>query len=165
MAAKRRIVKPDQEDLAAPIETNGETVTVACKLPHGLVLQLCEMEEASEPIMGGGSRVVQRARRVGPTVTLNGFANPVAGKMRSLTYGGYGMTYGVPKDLFEEWLSQNADNDAVRAGLIFAYEVREDAHEAADERRTLRSGLEAIDPKARHQMGPFTVTEKTDGLT
>lgn len=142
-----------------PVTTTGPTVTVACKLPGGLLVQLCEMEEVAEQVMGGGSRMVRRARRVGPLVKLNGFANPVNDKPKTLTYGGYGLTYGVPKDLFEEWLAQNADLDAVRTGLVFAFDEPDDAKEAAVERKETRSGLEPLDPKARHRIGPFTVEE------
>lgn len=160
MATKRSRVKPDQETALIP-ETGsvtGETVTVACKLPHGLELRLFQMVETPEPVMGGGSRIVEMARPIATTVKLNGFSNPVNASPKSLTYGGYGMTYNVNKEFFEQWLAQNADSDIVKNDLIFALENHEDAHEMAVDQKDVLSGLECIDPTKVMRVGTVAVS-------
>ncbi len=161
--AKRSRVKPDQETalIAETGSVTGETVTVACKLPHGLDLRLFEMVPTPEPIMGGGSRIVDQARPMPKIVKLNGFANPVNAAPKSLTYGGYGMTYNVDKEFFERWLEQNADSDIVQKELIFALESHEDAHEMAHDQKDVVSGLEAVDPTKVIRIGMFGVSAAT----
>jgi hypothetical protein len=79
-------------------------------------------------------------------ITLNGFANPVGAPARSITYGRYGITRGVPVDIWETWLEQNKDSDLVRNGLIFALGDDIDALYEAKKRTALRSGLEPLEP-------------------
>src|SRR5262245_49212701 len=96
------------------------TVTVACKLPHGLVLKLYEMVPHDEPVLGGGTRTSQIAQVTNhPPVVLKGYL--AAGRPRILGgKTGYALTHGVNREFFEEWLRQNADLPAVKQRLIFA---------------------------------------------
>lgn len=126
------------------------TVTVACRLPHGLVLQLQVMAKRSEPILGGGYREFEQATRVGETITIAGFARPVNPEGEhdfAPTAGGYGLTHGVDADFFEAWLQQNAELDAVKRGFIFAHERHDTAAGQAREGKAGLSGLEAINPR------------------
>lgn len=126
------------------------TVTVACRLPHGLVLQLQTMQKRSEPVMGGGYREVEQAARTGDKIVIAGFARPVnpEGEVEfAPLVGGYGLTYGVDKDFFEKWLAQNADLDAVRNGFIFAHERDDTVKGRARDGKAGLSGLEPINPR------------------
>lgn len=38
------------------------SVTVGCKLPHGLTMRVFDMVETQEPVMGGGFRAVKVAQ-------------------------------------------------------------------------------------------------------
>jgi hypothetical protein len=149
--------EPDQQINLGPLRTGTDVVTVILKAPAGIVLRLFRMEDAQEPMFGGGFKTVQRAVEVplDPPVVLNGFANPVSGTPKSITYGGYGVTRGVPRDVWEAWLEQNADSDLVRRGLVYALENDTDALWEAKDRADTRSGMEPLQPGQ-----PYAVTER-----
>lgn len=123
-----------------------DTITVACKLPHGLILRLFDMIEGNEAVAGGGFKVVKRAQPRPEVVVLNGYltqhkgnAIPVASPMSS-----FALTHGVSKDFFERWLSENQELDAVKNGLVVAHGT--DTAGAARERADTVCGLEPINP-------------------
>jgi hypothetical protein len=92
-----------------------DTVVVGCKLPHGL-----------ETTIGG------------KTVLLNG-ANSAT------IIGGYGLTEGVDKAGFEEWLVTYADAPFVRNELIFSQANIKEAAKQAESNATEKTGLEGLD--------------------
>lgn len=93
------------------------TVTVGCKLPHGLIIEV-----------------------EGKRVKLHG-ANT------SRVVGGYGLTPGVDKDFFDAWLKLSATSVVVKRGLIFAQDNPGKAEGQAKEQAEIRSGLEGLDPE------------------
>ena len=125
------------------------TVTVACKLPRGLVLQLFSAVSVEESVAGGGSRTVTRftPNADKPPVTLNGVAfYPQNGAPESAF--NFALTHNVDKDFWDAWVEQTGKYlAAYRNKLIFAHEkaVNTTAEAKAEEGR--RSGLERIDPK------------------
>jgi hypothetical protein len=72
-----------------------DAVTIACKLPNGLVLRLSAA-----------------GRRTGPRYVVKG------------SEGGYALTEGIPKDFWERWLRQNKDAPCVVKKLVFALPAR-----------------------------------------
>jgi hypothetical protein len=96
----------------------GTTVTVACKLPHGLHLDVA------------GKRVT------------------VEGTNSSVIIGGHGITRNVDKAFFDEWLKTNKDSDVVKNELIFAHEKDASTAAEANEKEDNRSGFEGINPEA-----------------
>lgn len=137
-------------ETSAPV-TGTATVNVALKYPNGLVLRVYEMEEDFEPILGGGQKSIKKAFQVGEDVVLNGSSlDPErlrGGQLPTYPHvGGFGITRGVPKELWEKWLAQNADLPLVKNGLIFAYEDLDRASAVARERAGVESGMEPIDP-------------------
>ena len=104
-----------------------ETVTVGCKLPNGLILEIGDYK-----------------------VALNG-ANS------SLVVGGYGLTEGVDKDAFEQWLAVHAAQPYVRNDLVFAQAKTNSAQAKASENASVKSGLEGLDQK-----NPSPGIEKAD---
>lgn len=122
------------------------TVSVACKLPHGLILQHQKAEKLNEPVMGGGTREVTRYVRTGKTVVIKGFSLPSGAAPPSAALGGYAITHGVEADFFTEWLKQNQEMDIVQQGLIFAHEKPAEVEKFAKDNRAVLSGLEPIDP-------------------
>lgn len=147
-------VRSDQERFA-PIRATGETVTIASKAPHGIVLQLYEMQEIFEPVMGGGARAVQKAFPIaGQTVTLAPATNPINEAPRVQTYGGFGLTFGVPKVLWDAWAAANSDSALLQNGILFALAGNEErAKREALNRRDVASGFEAIDPSLPINVG------------
>lgn len=130
--------------MAAP----GNTVVVACKLPHGLVLRLYDMVDFDEPAAGGGYRTVKRARPRPEQFVLRGYLTKYRGsKLQPIAEtSSFAYTEGVGKEFFDEWLKQNRDNPVVVNGLIFSAEKPEAVRGFAKEHAKLRNGLEPIDP-------------------
>lgn len=98
------------------------TVTVACKIPNGLHLDL-----------KGRERVTVR----GPAFKW-GEPNPAI--------GGYALTHDVDADYWAAWLAAYKDAPFVKNRHIFAYPKIADATAAAVELQDEKCGLEPIDP-------------------
>ena len=124
------------------------TVTVACKIPMGMILQLQEFIEVYQP-GPGGSRVVKEAVRTGPRYTVRGNRLPfgvIPDFQMTSTNNGYALTPGIPKDFWDQWVEQNKMADYVVNKIIFAYEQLADVKACAEEHEKRKSGLEPIDP-------------------
>lgn len=100
--------------------SNDKTVTVGCKLPHGLILDL----------KVGGELV----------------RHTLKGANAARIIGGYGITENIPADFMEQWLKKNAKHPAVANGSIFLHNDTKSAESIARERREIDTGLGAIDP-------------------
>jgi len=90
------------------------TVTVGCKLPNGLILEV------------GDKRVA------------------VKGSNSSLLIGGHGITENVDKEFFDTWLTQNVGLQFVKAELIFAHEKATNTAAQAKEQSAEKTGLEPL---------------------
>lgn len=123
-----------------------DTVTVACKMPHGLVLRLFDMVEGNEAVAGGGFRTIKRAQPRPEVVVLNGYLTKHRGSDLPVAseHSSYALTHGVSKEFFDEWMSQNRELDAVKNGLVLSH--GSDTAGAARERRDTVCGLEPINP-------------------
>jgi len=123
------------------------TVTVACKIANGLMLRVFKMIDDVEPVLGGGTRKVKRAEQVGDAVRIQGPGAALFGKNPAYpVVAGFALTPNVDADFFKEWEKQNQDHEAVKAGLIFAYDKPADVEACAKDHEKQRSGLEPIDP-------------------
>jgi len=136
-------------------QTTGETVTIACKLPHGLVLRVFAWEEFDEPMRDGSFKRSKRARPIETMeYTVRGTWTASAGQayarnnnaVTDLLPGGYALTYGVPKDTWDLWYEQNRHSALVRNNIIFAQLTHVKATEQSKELRSVKSGLEPLDP-------------------
>lgn len=133
-----------RETPTAPARS-GDLVTVCCKLPHGLSLQLqkpYQQEEAGP----GGQRIMH---------TLNGFygqkyivagnALPKGGVPQGDLKNGVAMTPGIPRDFWNAWKEQNKDLDALVNGLIFVADTRDEAFGLAKDAKGIKSGMGPLD--------------------
>jgi len=145
-AAKKPGPVPQEATPARGASRTGETVTVACKMPHGIVIRGFRSAMRSVPVMGGGVRDEKYFEPDGREVTILGNARPVGGEFRTRVVMGFALTQGVPKDLWEEWLASNKSMPAVRNGLIFALGSTSEVAEEARNRGKLRSNLEPLNP-------------------
>lgn len=137
--------KSARETPTAP-QRSGDTVTVCCKLPHGLTLQAQEPYEQQVAVPQGMERRTEKMwRPFGQKVLIAGNALPVGGTPSGDLKHGVAITYGVPRELWELWLDQNHDHDAVVNGLIFIAESREDAFAMAKDMRKVKTGMEPLD--------------------
>jgi hypothetical protein len=115
-------------DFVIPESKN--TLSVGCKLPHGIHLDI--------RVLG------QPTRRV----TLKGTNSLNTGLIRVATIGGYAVTEDVPKEFFEEWMKRNAEHPAVKNNLIFAHGQLASVRSMGDELEDQETGLEPINPNA-----------------
>lgn len=126
----------------APART-GETVTVASKLPHGLVLQLQQAFKVKQAVQGEIRDAVVH-KHVGQRYIIAGVA-PVQARLPNVDFPrlseGFALTPGIPADFWEVWKAENADNEALLNGSIFAHGATPDRGKAE------RTGFEPIDPK------------------
>lgn len=138
--------------------TTGDTLTVANKLPHNLVLRLHRFEDQNEITPGGTTRSVKVAIPVDhPDVVINGNAFREDKGPRHQIVGGYALTHGVPSDVFNEWLAQNRDSEIVKKNLVFAADRSSYAEGKAREHAALRTGFERLDENHLDKHGIFDV--------
>jgi hypothetical protein len=125
-----------------------DTVTVACKLPHGLVLRLHEMEDVNEPTAGGGFRKSKRAKVVAEKV-VKGYSRRFDRRLEpapAAQSSSFALTPGVDAEFFKKWLAQNHDLDAVKNNLIWAHSETDMVEGFIKEHEAQKSGFEPIDP-------------------
>lgn len=146
-------------DLRTTTRAATGTVIVGCKLPNGIILQLCRREASREPVMGGGHRDVDVWRKFGDKYVVKGPAVPFGTVPKYLIAGGYALTSGIPEDFWEQWLAQNAESDIVKNELIIAHKTMEDVENQCIGNENHRSGLEPIDPR-RLPKGVTTAEEQ-----
>lgn len=124
------------------------TVTVACKIPHGIVMQLCQETTYWEETMTGGKER-KRYDRTGEKVFIRGNGRPVNPPQGfpepGPSAGGYGLTYDVDADFFARWMEQNKRAPMVINGLIFGMTTIAGATAKAKEQSGKRSGLEPLE--------------------
>lgn len=104
------------------------TVTVACKIPNGIII-----EHAGKKATLNGSNVAISA--------------PHYVAMPHLTPGGYGITPNVDEALWNGWSVEYKDSFFLKDGLIFAASKSSDVTAQASEKKAIKSGLEGIDPE------------------
>ena len=137
-----------QTKKAAAASTGTATVTVALKHPTGIVLEVFEKKTLQVPDGVGRLRDETVFRSTGKQYALNGNRVPVVdGVVVAPNYqiiGGYALTPGIPKDVWDKWLEQHPDSDLVENGLITAYEALDMAQDFAKENAKTRSGMEPL---------------------
>jgi hypothetical protein len=96
-------------------------ITVGCKLPHGLHMDITKHGELRK------------------RVTLNG-------TNASRVIGGYGITENVPKDFFDKWLADHKELPAVKNSLVFAHTQSASVESKAKEQADVKNKFEPINP-------------------
>lgn len=124
--------------------TAGTTVTVACKLPNGLILRVGKFVDRKVPVMGGGVETVSEWRQTSSMVEIKGNAREIGADPKAPIIGGYALTHGVDAEFWAQWLKDNAEHAAVQNKLIFAHEKTDSASGISREYEKKRSGMEPI---------------------
>jgi hypothetical protein len=136
--------------------TTGETVTIACKMPHGIILRIFDWEEYDEPMRDGSWKKVKRGREIpelqfvarGAWLGSAGQAyNPNNPAVAELLPGGYALTPGCPKEVWDRWHEQNVQSNLVRNKIIFAHHSHSTVQQEASGLRATKTGLEPLDPQ------------------
>lgn len=123
------------------------TVAIACRLPHGFILQAQEPFEVAEPTQSDPTRKVVRHRFTGQKIRVVGFAvsrDPADERERQTVVNGYGITPDVPKELWDKFAHDNADWEPLKLGLVAAHTNEARAKGYAREGVAGLSGLEGI---------------------
>lgn len=144
-----------------PLTTGTATVIVACKLPQGHKARLHIGYEATEVIQGLPHKM-RKFRPTGEEFVFKGPARAQNEGPRVVTASGFALTFGVPADFWEKWYDQHKELDAVKAGLIFAYDRQADVKAAAKERKDIKTGLERLDPTKKIRQGAATIEHSPD---
>lgn len=148
----RRQPAPTAQPTAPAVHTAkaGTTVTVACKFPAGVILQLCRETSFVEETRAGGRIERKRFDKVGEVYTVRGPAMPNGqtpkGYRRPEVEGGYALTSNIPTEFWEQWLYQNRENPLVTSKMIFAHATHDHAAGKAGDLHETRSGFEPLDP-------------------
>lgn len=100
-------------------KTAAEVVTVGCKLPHGLWM---EMQAEGQPAI----KILAR------------------GCNSSDVIGGFGITPNVPKDFWEAWLKEHREMKYVKNKQIWAYGSTAGARDKAREMAEIKHGMEGL---------------------
>jgi len=124
--------------------TTGETVTVGCKLPNGMHLDLYIPTGAKQRSADGSEVPIYRTERV---TVRGGYSGSQPGVF-SLPPGTAGLTMRVPKDFWDAWAKANAGMPVVRNGLVFAANDKNSARSMVAERKSELTGLEALNKDA-----------------
>lgn len=110
-----------------------ETVTVACRLPHGMHLDVYRDRDAAKTMRSAGQNPLHLRSRV-----------TLAGANKSTLIGGCGITE-VPKDHWDAWLAAHKDEPYIRNGFIWATKSQMDAAQEAKSREKDKTGFEGAD--------------------
>lgn len=124
----------------------GAKVTVACKLPAGIIMRGFRPVKEREAVLGGGTREFDVYRPSGEMQEINGTASPHGKAPKCQIVFGYAITPNVNKELYDNWHSANKDSQMVKNNLVFAYERAEQIQGRARENEKAVTGFEMIDP-------------------
>jgi hypothetical protein len=128
------------------------TVTVACKIPMGLKLQLQHKMQRPTPTgrgMENDFQMIDVNVYGGPVYHVFGPAVPAMGGvpggyiLPKFIEGGYALTDGIPAAFWATWVEQHKLSDFVVNGMIFAYDAAS-TKAASREQAERTSGLEPI---------------------
>lgn len=160
------IAVASRRDAFNEIQVAGAKVVVACKMPGGLELRVHRMVPGRELVMGGGVRETEVAEFAGK-VFVNGTSKKVEQSHACIMIGGYAITSGVSKELWDQWFEANKDGMMVKNGLIFAADNIGKVEGMAKERALVRSNLEPmnadpkLDPRAPKPVAGLTIEAGT----
>ena len=132
----------------------GDTVFVACNLPHGLILRVFEWEKYTEPKRDGTVGDAKRSVPIagmefivrGPWSASAGQAYVANnGAIGDLLPGGYAISEGCPKEVWTGWLEQNKRSHLVLNRIVRANKSRLDLIAEIVKDAGVLSGLEPLD--------------------
>lgn len=133
--------------------TARRVVTVACKLPHGLVIRDFSEHVAHENVLGGGQRKVKVFRATGRPIRLKGPVVPDEFVRLVEVVGGYAITEGVDAEIYGRWQRANAESLFIVNELVYGHEDGAHLRAWAREHASVKSGMEALDVTLRSENG------------
>lgn len=135
--------------MTATSSRSGATVTVICRMPSGLVLDLYDEGALQAPARQGALPAIK------DSVRLRGARrDPRYHKKDNIMLGMGGRTE-VAADFWEAWTKQNAEFMPLKKGLVFAMPKEADAVSRLSELREERTGLEGLNKDKMPGITPF----------
>ena len=158
--------------------TGTDTVCVACNLPSGVILQLYDVEGVERVLPNG--RVINEnicTLRTDQQWALRGPVNrsALAATNRDdrlpedyrMFEGdapdtGYALTFGIPKDFWDEWCRINSENPLLKNGHVFAAKNESDVKSIAKEHREFKSGFQGLNQSGDYRVPNGRAIRKFD---
>ena len=122
-------------------------ISVACKVPNGIILRTGAFVDVPESVLGGGVRISRVWQADGKSIELKGPARPFGGEAKAPVEGGYALNHQIDSDLWERWLADNKDSPLVTNHIVFAAAKRDAIEGQARDKRDIRSGMEPLNPR------------------
>jgi hypothetical protein len=138
-----------------------DTVTVACKLPTGLIATLCEEAHIMETPQGKtaiAGAVKEEVFFRGPGLQRRMESGGQVLGEHPLVAGGFGLTPNVSKAFWDQWAIENKNYAPFKNGFIFAL-AGDGAKREAINRRDHKSGFEPINPPRADKDGVEPLTK------
>ena len=157
--------------------TGIDTVTVACNIPNGLILQIFDIEEVTN-FLPNGREIKENQCTLnmehgqwalhGP-VNFNALAatgREVNADFRvirgDIPDTGYALTPGIPRDFWERWLHDNQRNPLVTGKHIFAANSENRAVGQSKEFREFKSGFQGLNQSGDYRVPSGKLVRKFD---
>lgn len=121
---------------SAPPKGNYDTVTVACKIPTGLHLDVIDRNGNERRVTVQGP-ALPRGFDLQAALTTPDVLPQIA--------GGYALTQ-VPKDHWEAWEKEHREWPPYKNGMVFATGDSASTRDKSTEQAELKSGFEPMDP-------------------
>lgn len=140
------------------------TVTVACKMPHGVVIRDFAETKYMVDVLGGGKRPEKVFRPVGRPIRIKGPIVPEVFVRLVEVVGGYAITEGVDAKVFARWIDANAEAPFVTNRLIYGHEDGARVRAWAKENASVKSGMEPLDVSMRSKAGQMVYADERISL-
>ena len=145
-------VKSDQENMdklnaiiEGTMEASGDVVTIACKVPMGMVLHVCKKVMMPRKMQDGSIRDIPEYHRFGKEYRVYGPSHPQNAGPHCTIIGDYALTPNIPKEFYDLWYSQHRNDAMVLGRAIFANSSNKINGESKEYAK-VKSGLERLDP-------------------
>lgn len=135
-------------------------VTVACKMPHGIIIRDFAETKQMVDVLGGGKRAEKIFRPIGRPVRIKGPIVPGPFIRLVEVVGGYAITEGVDGGMFARWIDANKDAPFVTNDLIFGHEDGARVRAWAKEHASIRSGMEPLDVSMKSEAGKMVYSDQ-----
>lgn len=129
-----------------PRKTSKATVTVACKIETGVILQICRPMTTKVP-SGRPGEMIEHTQNypMGPKIAVRGPKLPYGMLPNFKIVGGFALTPGVPEEFWEHWLEQHKNDPMVENGLIYAHSREDYLEDYANDHASVKSGMQGLD--------------------
>lgn len=128
----------------------GNLVSVGCKLPQGLILELGVSIVGGNVTRSAGYKQIKLAGANQHSVTVGALRTPSPKDLRP------GITNNVDEADFDAWVEAHKDTNIVKAGLVFKSKNAGEATARANDLTQKPTGMEPVDPTKHPGVGKLT---------